>query len=455
MKILVLTVGGDDMPMVQSIEENKPDHIYFICSSGPRTSRVMIEGEGLVCGGKKGEPHTRPNILAQTGFPKEKVTTRETDPDEPYEAYDVAREIIAGYQGYQVYADYTCGTKSMAAGLFLAASEFEYCQPILVKGPRADLIKVTGDRSRVVPINRNSAMISRYKKTFEELLEKQDYGGARDIVRTISRIGVDDQDGEFLDRANLTMRAFDLWDRFEYASAWEELDYFCGLYKKPSRMMIQLKIIADRIAGIVHWLKNEDSLAVGSSDRKKTEPKTPYTVNQPLKEAPLPVYDLIRNAERRARMERYDDAVARLYRATELYAQFTLRRRGIHTANLTEDTLAVLSAEHRERLEKKRNADGKLAIGLFESYELLGSLGEPVGQIWEANKARINHVIQYRNLSWLAHGFEPVDKKNYEQFRDVLLDFIQQCEEADPNYRKSGDKLGNYPDLPNDISIMQ
>jgi CRISPR-associated protein (TIGR02710 family) len=217
--------------------------------------------------------------------------------------------------------------------------------------------------------------------------------------------------------------------------------------------MIQLKDTARRLAGIVEWLKPGTSAGT-KNNNTATALDIPYTVSNPWKEAPLPVYDLIRNAERRARMEQFDDSVARLYRATELYAQFALNRRGIHTSDITEETLVQLPEEHRKRLEQKRDPGGKLAIGLFEGYELLSGLQEPIGQVWETYKARIHDVIRYRNLSWLAHGFEPVTRDQYERFRGVLTEFIEKCDEADPHYSKNKYRLHTYPDLPNTICFM-
>lgn len=441
MNILVMSVGGDAKPLALSINEMKPDFIHFICSSGQQSSRTTIEGPS--------KDKNQPTVLELTGFPKERISIVEADPDDPDEVYRLARDIIAGCDGHQVYADYTAGTKSLSSGLLLAALEFDYCQPILMKGPRADLVKVTGDRSRVYRINRYNIVFARFRKTFEDLLGRQEYGGARDIVRMISRIGADKNHEVFLDRALLAMNAFDLWDRFEYSRAWEELDYFVRSYRR-NQQMIEYKITAGRLAGIVHWLKKGTADAVSSGD----EANVPYTVADPWKEAPLPVYDLIRNAERRARMERYDDAVSRLYRAAELYAQFALRRLGIFTADVTKETLARLSAEQRERLERKRGEDGRLAIGLFESYELLGGLGEPIGRVWGKHKARINDVIQYRNLSWLAHGYRPVTRQDYERFRAALTDFIGECDEADPHFSKNKVRLNTYPDLPNTVCFM-
>lgn len=448
MKVLIMTVGGDDTPLVLSIREMQPDHIHFICSSGHNSSKVMVLGEGMVCGRNK----DRPNILIQTGFPKDQTAIVEADPDDPVEVYELAKKLIADYRGHQVYTDYTGGTKSMASGLLMAALEFDYCQPYLMKGPRADLNKVTGDRSRVFMIDRENILFSRSKKTFEDVLSLQDYGGAREIVRAIGRIGADKKEEEFLDRANIVMNAFDLWDRFEYGRAWEDLEYFSRSFV-PNRQMINLKDTAKRLAGIVNWLKQgtED----GHRDSKSAKsPNIPYVVKDPWKEAPLPVYDLIRNAERRARMEQYDDAVARLYRATELYVQFALCRHGIHTSGITEETLVLLPEEHRSRLEQKRDPRGKLVIGLFESYELLNGLDESIGKVWETYKARIHDVIRYRNLSWLAHGFEPVSRENYERFHGVLVEFVEKCDEEDPHYSKNKIRLHTYPDLPNTVCFM-
>ena len=411
----------------------------------------MVEGEGLVCGTNSPnlQPQPRPNILIQTGFPKQNTVIFEVDPDDPYAVYDVSKKIISEHKDHLVFADYTAGTKSMSAGLFLAASEFDYCTPILVKGPRFDLIKVTGDRSRVASINRNRALASRYKDAFNIMLSEQDYGGARKMIDSISKLGEDEEDQDFLNRATMAMLAFDLWDRFKFAQAYTELDQFCRQFN-PNKTMIEYKIAAGRISGIVEWLKPKNE----ASDKKKDPSPAPYTVSNPWKEVPLPVYDLIRNAERRARMEQYDDAVARLYRATELYAQFALRRRDIYTSNITEETLAQFPGEHRERLELKRDAEGKLAVGLFESYELLSGLDEPIGRVWETYKGRIKDVIRHRNGSWQAHGFEPVTREDYEKFHAVLSEFIERCDEADPHYRKSKTKLNNYPDLPNTVCFV-
>jgi|GEM_PF-241829 len=458
MKVLIMTVGGEDKPLVESILQNEPGWIYFICSAGQNSSRVMVEKDGLVCG--RG---TKPNILTQTGFPRDKYAILEVDPDDPTDVYKEAKGIMVKHMGDSILADYTGGTKSMASGLLLAALEFDHCQPILMKGPRADLIKVTGDASVPTEINRYNITVSRYLKAFEDLLARQDYGGAREIIRKILRIkdkaDLEDHEKEFLGKANLAMLAFDRWDRFEYAEAWEDLVIYNRTYKKTiSPEMKACKDRAFKLAGLVNWLKNENS---GEDHRDQRQPgkadghgTVSFNIRNPKKEMPLPVYDLIRNAERRARMEQYDDAVARLYRATELFAQFSLRRIGISTSDITADTLSGLPEEHRRRLEKKRDDGGKLKIGLMESYELLGVLIPNLGRVWDKHRVKILDVIRHRNMSWLAHGFEPVKKEDYARFHERLTAFIAECEEADPDYSKNEPRLHNFPDLPNKVEIL-
>lgn len=269
MKVLIMTVGGEDKPLVESILQNEPGWIYFICSAGQNSSRVMVEKDGLVCG--RG---TKPNILTQTGFPRDKYAILEVDPDDPTDVYKEAKGIMVKHMGDSILADYTGGTKSMASGLLLAALEFDHCQPILMKGPRADLIKVTGDASVPTEINRYNITVSRYLKAFEDLLARQDYGGAREIIRKILRIkdkaDLEDHEKEFLGKANLAMLAFDRWDRFEYAEAWEDLVIYNRTYKKTiSPEMKACKDRAFKLAGLVNWLKNENS---GEDHRDQRQP---------------------------------------------------------------------------------------------------------------------------------------------------------------------------------------
>lgn len=81
MKVLLITVGGSDIPVVTSIKSLKPDRVIFFCTSGKIGSRSTIDGEGLVCGDYVNRQRTnlRPNIMKQTGLTKEQTVIVEVD----------------------------------------------------------------------------------------------------------------------------------------------------------------------------------------------------------------------------------------------------------------------------------------------------------------------------------------------------------------------------------------
>lgn len=428
MRVLLATVGGSDVPIVQSIQTLRPNLIFFICSS---ESRITVEGDGLVCAdsGHKNAPKIRPNILIQADYPKEQCRIIEVNPDDPYATYFEAKRIIKEYERHQVYCNYTGGTKSMTAGLFAASIEFDYCQTVLVKGPRVDLDKVKGDVSRVEILARNMILRNRYMNTFREMFEKQDYSAALSILDLLMVLG---EDSKFLDRATYLTRAFSCWDEFQYEQAHTNFEIYCK-YSRPSQEIIAYKSTARKLKTTMDTLTKDQSKDISSKQ---------------LAECNMLVYEIVRNAERRARFQQYDDAVARLYRATEMYAQMALFRIGIVTANVDDAKLAVLPAERREHYERRRNPNGVIQIGLRDSYDLLEDLQQPVGEVWSRYKNKILHVIQSRNNSFLAHGFTPVKKQDYDAFHDTLCEFIRECDTHDPILVKYRINLDAYQDLP-------
>lgn len=436
MKILLMTIGGSDIPLVTSIKSHWPDRIYFFCSIGNNkntSSRVMVEGEGLVCGDPC-KPKSRPNILVQSGYPKEQTKIVEVEADDPYSTYLEARSIIERYRGHEVIVDYTGGTKSMTAGLLLAGAEFPYCQPVIVTGLRMDLEKVTGDLSRPKPLKRSVVIAVRHKETFKNLIATQDYDGALSMLKELAKYA-DESIEETLDRLLLLTGAFSDWDNFRYEMAYEKLQKYLKLGNPPK------DIVAYKMA-LEYVLKGKQLLKEGD-ERQNT--------NKDLGQAPFLVYDLLWNAERKARAERYADAVARLYRAEEMYAQFALLRIGIFTSNVDMEKLASLPEQRRSYYEKRRNEKGIVQIGLQDSYDLLAELDHPVGHIWQEYRSKLMDLLIIRNYSILAHGVNPVSKEDYERYKNVLWEFILKCDEADPLLKKFNTRLDHYRDLPNQL----
>lgn len=149
------------------------------------------------------------------------------------------------------------------------------------------------------------------------------------------------------------------------------------------------------------------------------------------------VIDLQQNAERCAARARYDDAVCRLYRATELLAQIRLLScYGIRTHNVDPSHKAIPEAARRwlEGLRTSRE-DGKAGtaqIGLVAAYQLLGEMEDPLGVYYAEGKTWLLNALSKRNSSLFAHGLAPIGPdswrsvgKRWQQWLEEAMRFIQ------------------------------
>ena len=130
---------------------------------------------------------------------------------------------------------------------------------------------------------------------------------------------------------------------------------------------------------------------------------------------------LINNSIRRAEEYKYDDAIARLYRAFELIAQIRLGKYGLKSSDIDVDILKDKNVDEGfiEALEKTRQ-DGKIRIGLIKDFELLAELDDDLGKEFAENRNRINNLTIKRNNSILAHGLESLDKDDFDQFEELV-----------------------------------
>jgi CRISPR-associated protein (TIGR02710 family) len=120
------------------------------------------------------------------------------------------------------------------------------------------------------------------------------------------------------------------------------------------------------------------------------------------------VLDLLANAKRRKDEGRFDDAVARLYRALEAIAQVALKEG--HGVESTERVPLEKVPEPLRTTWAARANDGVVKLGLQDDYALLAALGDPVGQRFQGAGLSdpTKSPLVTRNRSILAHGFERV-----------------------------------------------
>lgn len=297
-KILVLSVGGSAEPIVNAIKIANPDFVYFFCSS---MNEKTIDSPGYPCY-PKGKA-----IVFQAGLDREHYEIVTVDnPDDLDACYQKLIELTEKIKNIcedcQVTANYTGGTKTMSTAMALVGIITEQWDLSLNVGDRVDLIKV---RSGDVPvaINKWTIFYQNQLKFFREPLDNYYYAFVDSSISGMLTRSVNATLRDRLIGTRVVCEAFDQWDRFHHKKALDLLEPYGSKYHP---YIITLKKILGKTRA------------------------TGYEM----------VSDLLNNAERRAVHKHFDDGIARLYRATELFAQIRLEKEyGYSSGELKPDQL--------------------------------------------------------------------------------------------------------------------
>lgn len=412
-RVLFVTVGGSHQPVVTAIKELRPDRTIFVCS--PNGSDKQVTGKGTPCevirGGQVVEK--LPNIPTQLNLNNFNPETDLilVDPDDLQKAYDAIRLVmypLAQEPDVVVEADYTGGTKTMSAALVLAALDSDV-ELHLTTGQRTNITRIErGEATRRVA----SADITARRAldtVIPALQESFNYPAIDQEIRRLFHQPLSNAQRQRCDELRNLALAFEAWDRFDHAEALEMLSPYFRLPAIQPLGIFLKKVIFNR-----NEIDPNFNVRAGT-------PGTGYEL----------AIDLLLNAERRAHQKRYDDAVARLYRAVELLAQLHLKRGyQIDTGKLDVSKLPpnfpVPPADD----------DGTVAIGLLEAYELLKALGDPtLGKCYQRMAGPLKNALSVRNYSLMAHGFTPISEKNYQTFKQLIIELLTQLNIA-PNWQR-------------------
>jgi len=411
MKILVLTVGGSCAPIITSIKQNKPDRLVFICSDdigNTKGSYITVEGTGNVCGNDPKKPDL-PNIVTQAqceNTPREIHKLKAVDNiNEVYKfCLNLLNKLRQEYSDAKIISDYTGGTKTMSAGLGAAAMDIEGTIISIVKGERTDLIKVLDGTQSVRLLRTNLGYLNRQKSIAEKFIAQYDYAAAANLLSELSNTpDIPEQYSNEITHISSFCKAFDAWDKFNHLEAFRLLSPLKSEYLQFLTVSIQSRAKLDEEIKI-EAIQNFKPIQIAHG----------YEL----------VEDLLLNVERRAVSSKYDDAVARLYRAFELLGQLRLMIQfGLKTSNID---LNKLPENLKKEYEQRKNGQGRIELGATQTYALLDKLGDEIGKDYNKVKNKIlNQGLGVRNLSILAHGFKPISEKEHSQVSEVLGGFIQ------------------------------
>jgi CRISPR-associated protein (TIGR02710 family) len=178
----------------------------------------------------------------------------------------------------------------------------------------------------------------------------------------------------------------------------------------------------DAIQRIANVLKNANDIqvAIGSHcyevvvrSIKRDHQTLQEIVAQPRSRAMIA--DLLANALRRKQEARYDDGVARLYRAIESLAQLALAER--HGISSTDEVPLERVPEATRGYWALHAENGKLRLGLQDAFAVLNEFGDQTGKAFKALGLHDpqRSPLMARNQSILAHGFQPVGTNVFDQ----------------------------------------
>jgi len=384
--ILACTVGGSHQPIISAYRYLKPDFVCFICSEpDPGTKKpgsvTMVTGKGLCLKANNADDKaTLANIPTQLGLEESTykvITVPADDLDGATQSITIAfSELRDKFPSARIVADYTGGTKTMTAALVIATLEADDIDLQLVTGNRADLVKVSDGTERSSLANIDRIRLQRAMAPFLFLWQHFAYGEAADGLSTIHSPANRTLSGQ-LGRAHDLSQAFAAWDRFDHNEARRLLLFYAEVIKND--LGKHLGVLKD-------------------------------LTEQSAKQTPLRLFDLWRNAERRASQSRYDDAVARVYRLLEWSAQWLLEYHcHIKTSDLQPEQIP-------SGIDIAPDTKGKRKAGLFVAWQLIERLTQgPAHHFATTQLNALKGHVEARNSSILAHGFVPVSRAAWQQ----------------------------------------
>ena len=368
-----------------ALRHRRPDYITFIATEGSKEK-------------------TLPQVLDSLNLSEEeyecRIVTDENDVEKCTLEFLEAIQSLhrKGFESDNLVADFTSGTKAMSAALVAAGLEGSVGELSYIAGERGDDGRVISGTERPVSLEPNRLTIRRLMAKAVELFNAPRFDTCLDLLGQIAQVSRLKDVNTAVKVFETLARGYRAWDRFDYKGATEILNKLTG---NPLLSDWSLKSRLERHKVFLYQVQ-----------------KNNYGVERAT--------DLWHSAEKRQKEGRYDDAMARQYRLIEYIAQVRLfvNYNELETDNLDIDRLPETL---RDKYNKRRNPAGKVSLGLYETYDLLRDLDDELGVLFISTfrgKGDLKKVLGMRNLSILAHGFNPVSKEGYEPAIGYVRSFL-------------------------------
>lgn len=361
--------------LVREINAVEPELVVFIVSRDSRSNAEYIAREA--------------------GLPADRVTYDEVDTVHDLNLLfvrlnETIRSLVDGrFRPEQVAVNYTSGTKVMATAAVLAAI-FNGC------GEARYIFHEPNAQNRTVSTRLEAVFAHRDLHLGRRLIEETRYRSAFDVLSRIETSLLAAADLEAASALKVITVAYYEWDNFNYSAF---VEAFSRL--QNTTPAVQRYLVGEDV------LRHLTALAAHCDDGQVSE---------------IGLADMVNNAVRRMQDGRFDDAVARLYRALEMLAQWALlKNNGIDTDDV--DTRRIPPRD-RVSFEAMRSMDdGTVRIGMRKAYELLTALGHPLGGRYH-DKSELVQLVGERRNSILAHGTRPLSLDVCTKLHSAIVELI-------------------------------
>lgn len=194
------------------------------------------------------------------------------------------------------------------------------------------------------------------------------------------------------------------WEGFNYRGAWDKL--------KTALKALELASVwggppgmASLLGSVKHNLKFLERIVMDPNEVK------------------LPVaQDLLAHAKRRAERDQHIDlALHTGRRALEAYAQYQLWKQ--HQIKSWDVQVEQLPPDLQEscRACYAHEVDGKFHLPLYTQFRVLAGLGDPMGQAFMNEWAKLKTLWDATDHSVLGHGFQTTKSERFHQFHALVM----------------------------------
>jgi CRISPR-associated protein (TIGR02710 family) len=358
----------------------------------------------------KSEQQVSESILPAIGYSPQWECVRLKDADDLNTCYQQIRSGLRdwierrGLRNDEIYFDLTGGTKPMSAALTLAAVEripfYHYVSGDREKGGLGTVI--SGTERAVTGLNPWTQIAIRQRELATQLYQQGHVEAAAELLDQAAQIASDKSE---------TLKAFAGLCR---VLARLDLFEFKGLSNELSRVQPRLEVTFEH--------RNDHQL-IAWLHELRTHLQALDTERSRQQDHPVSLLELLANARRRHRQARHDDAVARLYRAVELFAQNRLHAAfGARSGRISFDSLdGNLAVDLRAAFPDDLVEGNRLNLGCAKAFAALKYSPLEGDQRLPEVYEKLKPALEKRNQSWLAHGTRPADASDFDQMWGLVL----------------------------------